>query len=74
MPLLAALASLDPLDLTAGIPPARWTARRGESEMAFRQQITEDLAATGPHGALVWIIENGDSWVRRAAPDPELND
>ncbi|HQT83865.1 MAG: hypothetical protein B7Z58_01810 [Acidiphilium sp. 37-64-53] len=65
MPLPAALADLDPLDLTHGTPAARWTATRGESEMAFRARITEDLAATGPHGALVMVYENGDTWVRR---------
>lgn len=65
MPLPAALADIDPLDLTHGIPPARWTARRGESEMAFRARITEDLAKSGPHGALVMVYENGDTWVRR---------
>ncbi|HQT74088.1 MAG TPA: hypothetical protein PLX84_09110 [Acidiphilium sp.] len=66
--LAAALADLDQLDFTSGtIPLARWTATRGESEMAFRQRITEDLAATGPHGALVHIYQNGDTWVRRSA-------
>ncbi len=70
MPLPAAIADIEPLNLTAGIPTARWTARRGESEMAFRARITEDLAATGPHGALVMVYENGDSWVRRGAAAP----
>ena len=64
----AALADLDPLDFTSGtIPPARWTASRGESELAFRARITADLAASGPHGALVHIYENGDTWTRRGA-------
>ncbi|WP_039887440.1 hypothetical protein [Acidiphilium sp. PM] len=64
----AALADLDPLDFTSGtLPPARWTATRGESELAFRARITADLAASGPHGALVHVYENGDTWTRRGA-------
>ena len=66
--LAAALADLDPLDFTSGtLPAARWTATRGESELAFRARITADLAASGPHGALVHVYENGDTWTRRGA-------
>jgi hypothetical protein len=69
-----ALASLVPLSFASGIPSANWVAQMGEAEPNFRARITADLAASGPAGALVYIYENGNSWVRRGYSDPPLED
>jgi hypothetical protein len=70
--LATALASLTPLDFSSGTPVAAWTAELGEAEPNFRARITADLAASGPAGALVYVYQNGDSWVTRGYANPPL--
>lgn len=72
--LAAPLASLTPLSFASGTPSATWTALQGESAVAFRQRITADLAASGPAGALVFVYENGNSWVTRGYTSPPIED